>query len=96
MLMIINVAVYSATFGNIFESLQTVKYFQNKNFVMVWTAVLENGNLCLKFTDKRKKIQCEILQTGHTGYLPHAGRLYSKKNWIFQQDSVLSHGGKLI
>lgn len=91
-----NDVVYSATFEDIPENFRTVKRFQNKNSVMVWAAVSHNGKLPLKFIDKGVKINAEYYKQEvlTTHLLPHANRLYPKKNWIFQQDSAPSHRSK--
>ena len=66
------------TFGDILENLRTVKRFQNKNSVMVSSAISLNGKLPLKFIHKGLKInvECYKLEVLATQLLLHDDRLY--------------------
>ena len=65
--------------------------------ILLWFGLQShNGKLPLKFIVKVIKINAEHYKQKvlATHLLPHADRLYPKKNWIFQQDSAPSHRSK--
>ena len=86
-----NYVAYSTTFEGIPENLRTVKRFQNKNSVMIWGEVSNNGKLPLKFIDKGVKINAEFYKQGilATHLLLKVDRLYPKKTGYFNKNLPL-------
>lgn len=91
-----NDVVYSVAFEDIPAEKRTVQRFQNKNSVMVWGAISENGKLPLVFIDKGVKINGQFYQNEVIlkHLVPEAAKLYPLGDWIFQQDSAPSHMAK--
>ena len=92
-----NSRIYALSIEDIPEHMRTVQRFQNEKKLMVWCAISKKGKFPMVFVESGTRINASFYIQNILGPVlkVHSEKMYSNKDWVFQQDSAPAHKAKI-